>query len=139
MLNDLIQSMIPALYPMIKAQFHLDFAQIGLITMAFQHTASLLQPTIGAYTDKRPQPYSLAIGMGATLIGLVLLSVADNYSMVLLSAALVGVGSAVMGRIADATSVGFVYQLCSNLSAIGLATWLLPNLDRMRPSARNRV
>ena len=95
MLNDLMQSMIPALYPMIKAQFHLDFAQIGLITMAFQLTASLLQPTIGAYTDKRPQPFSLAVGMGATLIGLVLLSVADNYSMVLVSAALVGVGSAV--------------------------------------------
>jgi len=95
MLNDLMQSMIPALYPMIKDQFHLDFGQIGLITLAFQLTASLLQPTVGAYTDKRPQPYSLAIGMGATLIGLMLLSVAHNYAMVLFSAALVGVGSAV--------------------------------------------
>jgi FSR family fosmidomycin resistance protein-like MFS transporter len=95
MLNDLMQSMIPALYPMIKDQFRLDFTQIGLITLAFQLTASLLQPTIGAYTDRRPQPYSLAIGMGATLIGLMLLSVAHNYAMVLFSAALVGVGSAV--------------------------------------------
>lgn len=95
MLNDLMQSMIPALYPMIKDQFHLDFTQIGLITMTFQLTAALLQPTIGAYTDRRPQPYSLAIGMGATLIGLVLLSVAHDYATVLFSAALVGVGSAV--------------------------------------------
>ena len=95
MLNDLMQSMIPALYPMIKDQFHLDFAQIGLITMAFQLTASLLQPAIGAYTDRRPQPYSLAAGMGATLIGLILLSVAHDYAMVLFSAALIGVGSAV--------------------------------------------
>lgn len=95
MLNDLMQSMIPALYPMIKDQFQLDFAQVGMITMAFQLTASLLQPTIGAYTDKRPQPYSLAIGMCGTLIGMVLLSAAHNYAMVLFSAALVGIGSAV--------------------------------------------
>ena len=95
MLNDLMQSMIPALYPMIKDQFHLDFTQIGLITMTFQLTAALLQPTIGAYTDRRPQPYSLPIGMGATLIGLILLSAAHDYAMVLFAAALVGVGSAV--------------------------------------------
>src|SRR5512132_1620886 len=95
LLNDLMQSLIPALYPMLKAQLHLDFAQVGLITLAFQLTASLLQPTIGIYTDRRPQPYSLAIGMGSTLIGLVLLSMAETYSTVLLAAALVGTGSAV--------------------------------------------
>lgn len=95
LLNDLIQSLIPALYPLLKTEFNLDFAQIGLITLAFQLTASLLQPTVGFYTDKRPQPYSLAIGMGSTLIGLLLLSVANSYAMVLVAAALVGTGSAI--------------------------------------------
>jgi len=95
LLNDLIQSLIPAIYPLLKAEFNLDFAQIGLITLAFQLTASLLQPTVGIYTDKRPQPYSLALGMGSTLIGLLLLSVAESYTAVLLAAALIGMGSAV--------------------------------------------
>ena len=95
LLNDLMQSLIPALYPMLKAELHLDFAQIGMITLAFQLTASLLQPSIGIYTDRRPQPYSLAIGMGSTLIGLVLLSMAHDYLSVLLAAMLVGTGSAV--------------------------------------------
>lgn len=95
LLNDLIQSLIPALYPLLKTEFNLDFAQIGLITLAFQLTASLLQPTVGFYTDKKPQPYSLAIGMGSTLIGLLLLSVASSYTVVLIAAALVGTGSAI--------------------------------------------
>jgi FSR family fosmidomycin resistance protein-like MFS transporter len=95
LLNDLIQSLIPALYPLLKTEFNLDFAQIGLITLAFQLTASLLQPSVGFYTDKRPQPYSLAIGMGSTLIGLLLLSVASSYTVVLIAAALVGTGSAI--------------------------------------------
>ena len=95
LLNDLMQSLIPALYPMLKQQLHLDFAQVGMITLAFQLTASLLQPTIGIYTDRKPQPYSLAVGMGSTLAGLVLLSMAADYATVLLAAALVGTGSAV--------------------------------------------
>ncbi len=95
LLNDLIQSLIPALYPLFKQEFNLDFAQIGIITLAFQMTASLLQPTVGFYTDKRPQPYSLALGMCATLIGLLLLSVAHNYLAILFAAALVGTGSAI--------------------------------------------
>ena len=95
LLNDLIQSLIPALYPLLKKEFDLDFTQIGLITLAFQLTASLLQPTVGAYTDKRPMPFSLAIGMGSTLIGLLLLSVAQSYAAVLFAAALVGTGSAI--------------------------------------------
>ena len=95
LLNDLIQSLIPALYPLLKAEFNLDFTQIGLITLAFQLTASLLQPTVGLYTDKRPQPYSLALGMGSTLIGLLLLSVANSYTVVLIAAALIGTGSAI--------------------------------------------
>ena len=95
LLNDLIQSMIPALYPLLKAQFSLDFAQIGIITLAFQMTASLLQPTVGFYTDKHPQPFSLALGMCSTLVGLLLLSVAENYVAILFSTALIGTGSAI--------------------------------------------
>jgi FSR family fosmidomycin resistance protein-like MFS transporter len=95
LLNDLMQSLISALYPMLKAQLHLDFAQVGMITLAFQLTASMLQPTIGILTDRKPRPYSLAVGMGSTLIGLVLLSMAEQYLTVMLAAALVGTGSAV--------------------------------------------
>lgn len=94
-LNDLMQSLIPALYPMLKEEFNLDFAQIGIITLAFQFTASLLQPTVGFYTDKRPHPYSLSIGMGSTLFGLLMLSVAHSYTVILISAALIGIGSAI--------------------------------------------
>ena len=130
LLNDLMQSLIPALYPMLKQQLHLDFAQVGLITLAFQLTASLLQPTIGIYTDRRPMPYSLAIGMGATLVGLVLLSMATDYAHVLLAAALVGTGSAVFhpeaSRVARMASGGrygvaqSVFQVGGNLGgAIG--------------------
>src|SRR5471030_2393268 len=94
LLNDLMQSLLPALYPMLKAEFHLDYGQVGMITLAFMLTASFLQPTIGIYTDRKAQPYSLAIGMGGTLIGLVLLSVAHNYGAIL-AAAFIGTGSAV--------------------------------------------
>jgi MFS transporter, FSR family, fosmidomycin resistance protein len=130
LLNDLMQSLIPALYPMLKTQLHLDFAQVGMITLAFQLTASLLQPTVGIYTDRRPQPFSLAIGMGSTLIGLILLSMADDYAMVLLAAALVGSGSAVFhpeaSRVARMASGGrygvaqALFQVGGNVgSAIG--------------------
>jgi FSR family fosmidomycin resistance protein-like MFS transporter len=94
-LNDMVQSLIPAIYPVLKTTFHLDFAQIGLITFTFQLSASLLQPLIGHYTDQRPKPYSLTIGMGFTLVGLVVLSMAPTYSSILFAAALVGIGSAV--------------------------------------------
>lgn len=94
-LNDLIQSLIPALYPLLKSEFSLDFTQIGIITLAFQLTASLLQPTVGFYTDKNPQPFSLAIGMGSTLFGLLLLSVAPSYAIILIAAGLIGTGSAI--------------------------------------------
>jgi FSR family fosmidomycin resistance protein-like MFS transporter len=95
LLNDLLQSMIPAIYPLIKETFHLDFAQIGLITLAFQVTSSVLQPLLGYLTDRRPWPYAMVAGMGATLLGLLGLSVAASYGTVLVSAALVGLGSAV--------------------------------------------
>jgi FSR family fosmidomycin resistance protein-like MFS transporter len=122
LLNDLMQSLIPALYPMLKTQLQLDFAQIGMITLAFQLTASLLQPTVGIYTDRRPQPYSLAIGMGSTLVGLVLLSVASDYVTVLFAAALVGTGSAVFhpeaSRVARLASGGR-YGIAQALFQVG--------------------
>ena len=95
LLNDLVQSMIPALYPLIKASYQLDFVQIGLITLAFQVTSSLLQPILGHLTDRRPWPYAMVVGMAASLLGLLLLAFAHSYGMVLIAAALVGVGSAV--------------------------------------------
>ena len=95
LLNDLIQSMIPAIYPLIKEANQLDFAQIGLITLAFQVTSSILQPMLGYATDRRPWPYAMVAGMGATLLGLLGLSFATSYAMVLAAAALVGLGSAV--------------------------------------------
>jgi FSR family fosmidomycin resistance protein-like MFS transporter len=95
LLNDLIQSLIPAIYPVLKDAFHLDFGQIGLITFTFQLTASLLQPLVGHFTDKRPQPFSLVVGMGFTLIGLLTLSFAGSYGVLLLAAGLVGMGSSV--------------------------------------------
>jgi MFS transporter, FSR family, fosmidomycin resistance protein len=95
LLNDTIQSLIPAIYPVVKESFHLDFTQIGLITLTFQLTASLLQPLVGFYTDRRPLPYSLATGMCFTLGGLVLLSTAGSYPLLLVSVALVGMGSSV--------------------------------------------
>jgi FSR family fosmidomycin resistance protein-like MFS transporter len=95
LLNDTIQSLIPAIYPIVKANFHLSFTQIGLITLTFQLTASLLQPFVGSYTDRKPQPFSLATGMCFTLSGLVLLSLASGFYWLLLSVALIGVGSSV--------------------------------------------
>src|SRR6201996_391394 len=88
LLNDTIQSVIQAIYPILKHSFQLSFTQIGLITLTFQLTASLLQPFVGLYTDHRPKPYSLAIGMGFTLVGLLLLSQASNFPMILCAAAL---------------------------------------------------
>jgi FSR family fosmidomycin resistance protein-like MFS transporter len=95
LLNDLLQSMIPAIYPLIKEAYRLDFAQVGLITLAFQVTSSLLQPLLGYVTDRKPWPYAMVAGMGATLLGLFGLAFAVSYEMVLASAALVGLGSAV--------------------------------------------
>ncbi len=95
LLNDMMQSLVPAIYPIIKGAYNLDFGQIGLITFAFQLTACLFQPLVGMYTDKYPQPYSLVAGMGFTLVGLVVLGKAGSYPLLLLGAALVGTGSAI--------------------------------------------
>ncbi len=110
LLNDTVQSLVPSIYPILKTSFHLDFGQIGLITLAFQLTASFLQPVVGVLTDKRPAPYSLAVGMAFSLCGLVLLSRAAHYGTVLAAAALIGIGSSVFhpeaSRIARAASGG---------------------------------
>jgi FSR family fosmidomycin resistance protein-like MFS transporter len=95
MLNDTISGLVPAVYPLLKSSYHLSFTQIGLITFTYQTTSSLLQPLIGSYTDRRPLPFSLMIGMGCTLIGLIMLSRATNYPAILISATIVGMGSAV--------------------------------------------
>ncbi|MCD6071870.1 MAG: Fosmidomycin resistance protein [Microvirga sp.] len=95
LLNDLIQSLLPAIYPILKDNYRLDFGQIGLLTLTFQMSASLLQPLVGTFTDRKPQPFSLMVGMGFTLIGLLTLSQAHSYPLLLLGAALVGMGSSV--------------------------------------------
>jgi FSR family fosmidomycin resistance protein-like MFS transporter len=94
-LNDTMQSLISSVYPILKDSYALDFAQIGMITLAFQFTASLLQPVVGHFTDKKAQPFSLSIGMAFTFFGLLLLSIAHTYPVILIAAALVGLGSAV--------------------------------------------
>ncbi|MGB6100394.1 MAG: MFS transporter [Comamonas sp.] len=110
MLNDMIQSLILAIYPILKGEFSLSFLQIGLITLTYQLTASMLQPLVGLYTDRHPKPHSLAFGMGSTLCGLLLLSVAPNFGVILVAAALVGTGSSVFhpesSRIARLASGG---------------------------------
>jgi FSR family fosmidomycin resistance protein-like MFS transporter len=95
LLNDMLSSLLPAIYPLLKSSFNLNFAQVGLITLTYQTTASLLQPMIGFYTDKKPRPFSLPVGMGATLIGLILLAAARTFPALLVAAALVGTGSSV--------------------------------------------
>jgi len=130
MVNDTLQSLLAALYPMLKEDFRLDFWQIGLLTMAFQVTASLLQPFIGIYTDKKPLPYSLPFGMASSLIGLVFLAFAHTYAMLLLGAMLIGFGSAVfhpessrVARLASGGRYGMaqsVFQLGGNIGhAVG--------------------
>ena len=143
-LNDTIQSLMLAIYPLFKSGLGLSFAQIGLITLAFQCTASLLQPLVGFYTDRNPKPYSLALGMGCTLTGLLLLSVAASFPAVLLAAALVGTGSSVFhpesARVARMASGGrhgmaqSIFQVGGNAGAATgplLAAWIvLPNGQR---------
>lgn len=94
-LNDMIQSMILAVYPLLKGNYGLSFGQIGLLTLTYQCTASLLQPMVGLYTDRRPLPYSLVAGMGFTLVGLLLLSQAGSFAVLLCAASLVGMGSSI--------------------------------------------
>jgi FSR family fosmidomycin resistance protein-like MFS transporter len=130
MLNDLMQSIIPAIYPILKVNFALSFSEIGLIQLAFQLTASILQPVVGLYTDRRPYPFSLVIGMGFTLVGLLVLASASSYALLLVAVSLIGMGSSIFhpeaSRVARMASGGrhgaaqSVFQVGGNLGqAIG--------------------
>jgi len=143
LLNDTVQSLLPAIYPLLRDTFHLDFGQIGLISFTTTFTASLLQPLVGLYSDRHHKPYFLAIGMGITLIGLVTLSLAPSYATVLIAAALVGMGSSVFhpesSRVARMASGGrhgmaqSLFQVGGNAgSSLGplLATFVLPRGQR---------
>ena len=141
LLNDLLQSVIPATYPMMKQNYHLTFSQIGWITFTFQLTASILQPFVGSYTDRNPRPYSFAFGMGFTLSGIILLSCASGFASVLVAVAMVGVGSSIFhpesSKVAYYASGGkrglaqSIFQLGGNSgSAIGpllVALVVIPN------------
>ena len=122
LINDTIQSLVPSVYPILKTSYHLDFGQIGLITLAFQLTASFLQPVVGIVTDKRPAPFSLAAGMAFSLAGLILLSRAGSFHALLVAAAMVGVGSSIFhpeaSRIARAASGGR-YGFAQSLFQVG--------------------
>ncbi len=138
LLNDMVQSLMPAIYPVIKTNFHLNYSQIGLITLVFQLSASILQPLVGLYTDKKTHPYSLPVAMGFTLIGLICLSQAPSYLIILLSVMLIGVGSSIFhpesSRVAFLASGGrrglaqSIFQFGGNLgSSLGpfLAAWII--------------
>jgi FSR family fosmidomycin resistance protein-like MFS transporter len=143
LLNDTVQSLLPAIYPLLRDTFHLDFEQVGLISFTTTFTASLLQPLVGLYSDRHHRPNFLAIGMGITLIGLVTLSLAPSYATILVAAALVGMGSSVFhpesSRVARMASGGqhgmaqSLFQVGGNAgSALGplLATFILPRGQR---------
>ena len=147
LLNDMMQSLVPALYPILKESYALSFGQVGLITLAFQCTASMLQPLVGLYTDRKPQPYSLMVGMGLTLVGLLMMSQANTYPLILLAAALIGMGSSVFhpesSRVARMASGGqhglaqSVFQVGGNAgSAIGP---LLSTFTLLMPSMVNDI
>jgi len=122
LLNDLMQSLLPAIYPMLKGNFALDFGQIGMITLTYQMTGSILQPIVGIYTDRHPKPYSLVVGMGSTLAGLAVISQAGSYPMVLAGAAMLGVGSSIFhpesSRVARLASGG-QHGLAQSLFQVG--------------------
>ena len=140
-LNDTMQSALLSIYPLIKGPLALDFVQIGIITLAFQLTASILQPMIGLYSDKHPQPFSLPVGMASTFVGMLLLAVAGGFVTMLLAAALIGIGSSVfhpeasrVARLAAGGRYGFaqsVFQVGGNagqaISPLLVALLVIPN------------
>jgi MFS transporter, FSR family, fosmidomycin resistance protein len=143
LLNDSIQALMPAIYPLLKDSFSLSFTQIGLITLTFQMVGSVFQPIIGFYTDRYPKPYSLVLGMGITLAGLIALALAPAYGAVLVAAAMIGMGSAIfhpessrMARLASGGRHGFaqsLFQVGGNAgSSLGplLAAWIIAPYGR---------
>src|SRR3984893_16685135 len=128
-LNDMIQSLLPAIYPILKGNYHLDFGQVGMITFTNQLTASVLQPVVGPHTHKPPKPFSLTIGMAFTLVGLVMLSTASSFPLILAAAAMVGIGSAVfhpessrVARMASGGQHGFAQSIFQVGGNAGSAT-----------------
>src|SRR5580658_2558916 len=130
MLNDMVQSLLPSIYPILKNEFRLNFSQVGLLSLIYQVVASLLQPFIGLYTDRRPMPYALAVGMCFTLAGIVMLALAPTFGLLLMAAAVIGAGSAIfhpessrIARIASGGQHGFAqsfFQVGGNAgSAVG--------------------
>jgi FSR family fosmidomycin resistance protein-like MFS transporter len=127
LLNDTVQALVPSLYPMFKASFALSFAQVGLLTLTLQLTASLLQPLVGLYTDRRPAPYALVVGMSFTLVGLLLLSAAGTFGALLVAAGMMGIGSSIfhpessrIARMASGGRHGFAqsfFQVGGNLGS----------------------
>ena len=118
MLNDIMQSLLTSLYPLLKENYALDFVQIGLLTMAFQVTASMLQPAVGIVTDRWPMPFSLPVGMASTFCGLIMLAYANSYPMLITGACLIGLGSAIfhpessrVARLASGGRHGFAQSL----------------------------
>src|ERR1700752_327528 len=133
LLNDIMQSLLTSLYPMFRANYALDFVQIGLLTMTFQITASLLQPVVGIVTDKWPMPYSLPVGMVSTFLGLVLLCYAGSFQTLLIAASLIGFGSAVfhpeasrVARLASGGRHGLAQSLFQLGGNVGTALGPLP-------------
>ena len=127
-LNDMVQALLPAIYPIIKESYALSFSQIGLLTLAFQLTASMIQPLVGILTDRYPQPFSLSAGMGSTLIGLIVLAYAGSFNMLLFGAALIGMGSAIfhpeatrMARMASGGRHGFAQSMFQVGGQVGQA------------------
>jgi len=140
LLNDLMQSLLPSVYPMLKGGFDLSFSQIGLLTLTYQFTASMLQPIVGLFTDKKPQAYSLPFSMASTLIGLLVIALAGDYTMLLVGAALLGFGSSIfhpessrIARLASGGQHGFAQSLFqvggnfgSSLGPLAAAFFILP-------------
>src|SRR5215470_5524246 len=128
-LNDMMQSLVPALYPILKSSYGLSFSQVGLITLASQFTASMLQPVVGVYTDRHPRPYSLTVGVGFTLVGLLLVARASVYLVILLAAMLIGMGSAIfhpeasrVARMAAGGRYGLAQSLFQVVGNVGSAS-----------------
>src|SRR5579863_5253373 len=129
MLNDMVQSLLPSIYPILKVSFRLNFGQVGLLTLTYQVVASLLQPFIGHYTDRRPMPYALAFGMCFTLAGIAVLAVAPTFALLLVGSAIIGAGSAIfhpessrIARIASGGQHGFAQSFFQVGGNTGSAT-----------------
>lgn len=142
LLNDMMQSIIPSIYPVIKDKYGFTFGQIGMITLVFQLTSSLLQPIVGRVADRHPMPYALSAGMVFTLVGIILLSIANRYAFIMVAVGVIGMGSSVfhpeasrIAQLAGGPNKGlaqFIFQVSTLLPLLGMVTVFLPNIDGKR-------